>query len=31
MIYEHEESMWNDIDRINPKNVEKILSQCHSV
>jgi hypothetical protein len=31
MIYEYGERRWNDIDRGNPKNSEKILSQCHVV
>jgi hypothetical protein len=31
MIYEHEESWWNVIDREKPKNSEKFLSLCHFV
>jgi hypothetical protein len=31
MIYEHVESRWNYIDRRNPKNWEKNLTQCHFV
>jgi hypothetical protein len=30
-IYEYGELRWNDIDRRDPKNSEKTLSQCHSV
>jgi hypothetical protein len=30
-LYEFRERRWNDIDRENPKNSEKNLSQCHLV
>jgi hypothetical protein len=31
VIYEYEQPRWNDIDRKNPKNSEKGLSQYHFV
>jgi hypothetical protein len=31
VIYEYGEPRWNDIDRENPKNWDRSLSQCHSV
>jgi hypothetical protein len=31
MIYEYGQPWWNDIDRADPKNSEKNLSQCHFV
>jgi hypothetical protein len=29
VIYEYGEPLWNNIDRENPKNPEKIVSHCH--
>jgi hypothetical protein len=31
MIYGHEETRWNDIDRGKPKNSEETLSQCYFI
>jgi hypothetical protein len=30
VIHEYEELLWNDTDRVEPKNSKKNLSQCHS-